>query len=137
MPFDFIPQGPTRPTPTPAKRRAGKMAYLSGLAAEDSVARHYQNLGYRVLETRWRGICGEIDLILSGANGFVFVEVKKSRTFDEAAERMTFRQLHRIAKSAEDYVGNHTSDPFVITRLDLAMVNGQGQIKLLENLTLY
>ncbi len=134
MPFDCAPSDQQ---PSDAKRRAGKAAYLTGLAAEDTVARHYQDRGFTLLETRWRGICGEIDLIFTGPSGLVFVEVKKARTFDQAAERLTLRQLSRIAKSAEDYVGNHFGDPFVLTRLDLAMVDARGRVDVMENLTLY
>lgn len=60
-----------------AKRQSdkGKRAYLSGLAAEQSVIRAYGARGVSVLQSRWRGQGGEIDLILCDPENYVFCEV--------------------------------------------------------------
>lgn len=129
MPFDFAP--------SQQKRDAGLVAYNDGLAAEDAVAAFYCARGHAVLARRWRGKAGEIDLVLEGDDGLVFVEVKKARTHADAATRLSDRQLHRIALAGEEYVGRECDDPFTAMRLDLAMVDGAGRIEILENLPLY
>ncbi|MEL7014111.1 MAG: YraN family protein, partial [Pseudomonadota bacterium] len=77
------------------KRDAGAMAYLSGCAAEASVARTYVDGGCDLLESRWRGQGAEIDLIFSDAEALIFVEVKKARSFDAAAYRFSVVQARR------------------------------------------
>lgn len=129
MPFDFLPQD--------ARELAGRTAYEDGLAAEDIALRDYLSRGYRLIAQRWRGRCGEIDLIFEGHAEFVFVEVKKARSLDIAATRLTDRQLWRIARSAEDYIGTEAADPLTPMRLDLATVDAMGRVAVLENLTLY
>ncbi|MDJ0638350.1 MAG: YraN family protein [Paracoccaceae bacterium] len=129
MPFDCAPRDD--------KRHAGTLAYQSGLAAEASVARVYEAMGYEPLETRWRGILGEVDLIFQGQGEVIFVEVKKARTCELAATRLSLKQLNRIAHAATEYIGTCHSDPLSPMRLDLAMVDETGHVELLENLTLY
>ena len=48
-----------------AERRTerGLRSHLSGLAAEEAVARQYDGAGRPVCARRWRGSAGEIDLI--------------------------------------------------------------------------
>ena len=128
MPFDFAPDT--------TRSQTGRTAYHDGLAAEDTVADAYSARGYRPVARRWRGRCGEIDLIFDNGVELVFVEVKKARSFDAAAARLTARQLNRIALSATDYIGNIAPDPLTPMRLDLAMVNAAGQVSILENLRL-
>ncbi len=129
MPFDFAPE--------PEKCRAGRQAYLNGLAAEDVACRAYRARGFALVAQRWRGRCGEIDLIFDGPDELVFVEVKKARTHDDAKARLSQRQLERIAHSASDYIATETDTPLRPMRLDLAMVDDTGAVATLENLTLY
>ena len=123
--------------PSETRRLTGQTSYQDGLAAEEIAKHDYLFRGYLLVTQRWRGRCGEIDLIFSGQGELVFVEVKKARSLDMAAERLSQRQLLRIARSAEDYIGTQAPDPFTPMRLDLAMVDGRGDISVLENLVLY
>lgn len=129
MPFDFAP--------SEEKSWRGRAAYETGLAAEISAAKRYSDLGYVLVDQRWRGQGGEIDLIFRGAAEFVFVEVKTSKTHDAAAESLSMRQLSRIAQAAEEYIGTRTDTPLAPFRLDLATVDGQGTVETRENLMLY
>ena len=87
-----------------ASPATGALAYQAGLSAEAQVAADYAARGYRPLATRWRGRCGEIDLVLADGAGLVFVEVKKSRSFDapnssspsNTMEPETIRQPARV-----------------------------------------
>lgn len=135
MPFDFLGDldaGGPRHEPQAAGdlRRTN---YHAGLSAELAVARHYLDRGAQLRETRWRGRCGEIDLILSEGDRVVFVEVKKSRTHAAAVQRITARQLGRILRSAEDYLGHCPKGALTEARLDVALVDAQGVIEIIPN----
>jgi putative endonuclease len=118
---------------TNATRLAGQRAYHSGDAAEQSVARLYTQLGYQVAARRWRSSAGEIDLIVTGPEGVVFVEVKAARTHDRAAERLSRRQMERIMAGASEYLSGLPSGQLTNVRFDVALADGTGQIEILEN----
>lgn len=128
MPFDFAP--------CEDLSRRGLTAYHDGMAAEEIVCSHYLSQGARVLEQRWRGEGGEIDLILEAPEGLVFVEVKKAKTLAYAAERLTARQLSRICLSAEAYCGAYSPGQMVPMRVDLAMVDALGAVEILPNISI-
>lgn len=137
MPFDF--------SPTDDLALRGTTAYHDGLAAESSVEIHYQSQGHTLLERRWRGKAGEIDLIFRDnavnawgqTGGFIFVEVKKAKTHAYAAERLSPRQLGRICRSGEEYAAQKAPGKLVDMQVDLALVDGQGQIDVLPNISQY
>ena len=116
-----------------ARHHRGARAHYAGGAAEDIVARHYETRGYRVAERRWRGAGGEIDLILQGPDGLVFVEVKHSRTSAAAALRITPRQVERIYASAGQYLETQPQGQLTPVRFDAALVNATGAVEVIEN----
>jgi putative endonuclease len=132
-----MPEARSPAVPVPdvrnTRRMRGKTAYLSGLAAEDSVLRLYVAGGMHVLEQRWRGSRAEIDLILKDGDVIVFVEVKKSRSFDAARLSLGPAQRRRIAQAATEYLGHAGLGQLTDIRFDLAMVNGIGAVEILEN----
>ena len=111
----------------------GRMAHHAGNAAEDIVARHYEMRGFHVAERRWRGIGGEIDLSVQNPDGAVFVEVKKSRSFDAAVRHLGQRQRNRILVSAAEYLGTLPTGALTEARFDVALVDGRGAVQVLEN----
>jgi putative endonuclease len=118
---------------TTVSRERGELAYYAGVAAETLTANHYQSLGNSVLHHRWRGVGGEIDLIVEEPNGYVFVEVKKAASFGEAACRLGADQMQRVCSAALEFVGNIVGRLDVNMRFDLALVNGHGEVEILEN----
>ncbi len=126
----ILPQSP--PTTNPRHAR-GKTAYHAGLLAEASVADHYQRLGYDLVQMRWRGKAGEIDMILRKDAQYVFVEVKASKDFSRAAERLTRRQMNRICMAACEFCGSLPSGQLTDMRLDAALVDQFGRIEIIEN----
>lgn len=83
---------------------------------------------------RWRGkYGGEIDLIARDGERVVFIEVKRARTHAQAAERLSQRQMLRILRSAEEFLANEGCDEKTDVGYDLALVDGGGQIEVLEN----
>ena len=114
-------------------KHRGQQAYLSGAAAEDQVAKHYEQQGYSVATRRWRGDAGEIDLIFRQAAALVFVEVKKSKTSARAAARITQAQIERIYASAGQFLDNEPAGQLTESRFDVALVDEAGRIEIIEN----
>ena len=114
----------------------GLTNYHDGLAAESSVERYYVQQGLKPVAQRWRSKAGEIDLIMRDGDAYVFVEVKKSRSFEQAARNFTARQCRRVALAAEAYVGQMHPGELIDMRLDLAMVDAAGRIDVIENVSL-
>ncbi|NRB17538.1 MAG: YraN family protein [Rhodobacteraceae bacterium] len=111
----------------------GQRAYLAGTAAEDQVAKHYEQRGYSIAERRWRGAGGEIDLIFRLGAALVFVEVKHSKTRAQAAARITQAQMQRIYASAGQYLETEPAGQLTESRFDVALVDGAGMIEIIEN----
>lgn len=132
MPFDFLPNDDFAAT----RRRRGKQSQLKGLAAEDSVCRRYLAAGYDLVATRKRCPEGEIDLLLRRGGQLVAVEVKCSATHDLANDHATPAQLRRVSLACERCMLDMADDGVDDMRLDLALVDGQGRIQLLEGLCL-
>jgi putative endonuclease len=119
--------------PEAARRTKGAMACRAGAAAETSVATDYDRRGRAVTHRRWRGQAGEIDLIARDGGDFVFVEVKKARSFDEAALRLGRRQMDRIIAAACEFLGTQPGGMLATMRFDLALVDGKGEVRIIEN----
>ena len=131
MPLDFAPNvAPTR------KQITGLRNYHDGLAAEDNAAVECRLRGLIVLEHRWRGPHGEIDLICRDGDEYVFVEVKKAATHDAAAERLTQRQINRIINTAYDYLADKPNGMMAFWRVDAALVDRHGKVEILTNITI-
>jgi putative endonuclease len=128
MPFDFAP--------APAHRNRsdqGLRNHLAGHAAEDAVARHYENRGIPIAVRNWRGTGGEIDLVGRDGDQVIVVEVKHSRTHDLAASHVTPAQIARIFQTVEEYLDTEPLGSLTDVRIDLALVDGTGRIEVVEN----
>lgn len=112
---------------------SGMVSYLSGIAAEDCVARTYEEAGRQVAFRRWRGKCGEIDLIVRDRGEVIFVEVKKSRDFQRAAEALSKAQIKRLYQTAAEFLCSEPKGDLTPSRFDLALVNGAGEVQIVEN----
>jgi putative endonuclease len=111
----------------------GQVSYYAGLAAEDIVARDYTGRSHHVAARRWRGQSGEIDLILRDGQTVVFVEVKKSKTFAQAALRIGQRQMDRIYNAAGEFLAGEPRGQLTDVRFDVALVDGRGGVNVIEN----
>lgn len=112
---------------------SGYTNYRAGLSAEDTVSAQYEAQGFVLQQTRWRGPGGEIDLILAKDGMTVFVEVKRARDFETAAARILPAQMARIWASAEAYLGTLPAGADSACRIDVALVDGQGRVQVIEN----
>jgi putative endonuclease len=118
-----------------AKARRGAEAYHAGRAAEAMVEQLYERAGRVICARRWRGQSGEIDLVARDGAEVIFIEVKHSATHAQAAEHLSERQLARICSAATEFVGTEPAGSLTPMRFDLALVDGQGRIEILENVT--
>lgn len=131
--FDFSTPVPVRDDGRRTRAERGATGHRAGLSAEAQVAQDYQRRGYRVAGQRWRGRCGEIDLILQDGDGLIFVEVKKSRSFDRAMQRLSSRQIARLLRAGEEFAGTQPRGSLTEMRFDVALMNEQGMIRVVEN----
>lgn len=112
---------------------SGLANHLSGAAAEGQVARHYAGLGLQIIARRWRGKGGEIDLIAHDGQTTVFIEVKRGRSHAAAVARLSQRQIARLCSAAAEYLGALPDGLNSAARFDVALVDGTGQIDVIEN----
>ncbi|WP_323766982.1 YraN family protein [Antarctobacter sp.] len=124
MALDFLGTG---------RQATGQQGYHAGLAAEDGVASDYARRGYPLMARRWRGQSGEIDLVVQDGDGVIMVEVKKSRSFARAADRLSQRQISRLMQAAEEFLGTQPRGSLTDVRFDVALVNAHGEIRVIEN----
>lgn len=111
----------------------GHIGYLKGISAENCVIRAYQEAGAELLEQRWRGRGGEIDLIFLQGQTYVFCEVKAARTLNAAIASLKTAQMARIQVAASEYLACAPKGQLSDVQFDLAAVYGQGEVKILKN----
>ncbi|CUK01228.1 hypothetical protein RUE5091_02227 [Ruegeria denitrificans] len=116
-----------------ARSVRSSVSYHAGQAAELQVAADYERRGFTIAHHRWRGAGGEIDLIARNDDGLVFIEVKKSTSFDMAAARISQRQINRIFASAAQYLDTEPYGQLTNVRFDAALVDATGAVQIIEN----
>lgn len=115
------------------KTLRGALNHCSGEAAERHIAQDYARRGFAITHRRWRGAGGEIDLIARNGAEVIFVEVKQSRSFAAAAERLSARQMRRIGASAAQFLAGEPAGQLTHARFDVALVDGAGRHEIIEN----
>ncbi len=108
-------------------------AYHAGLAAEHCVADKYTRCGLDIVAERFKSSMGEIDLIARHNDKLYFIEVKKSKTFDRAANALGARQMKRIQNASLCYLQKMGLPLETKMRFDVALVDAQGFIKVIPN----
>ncbi len=126
------PGGSRKTEAMPSRRERGARAHLTGQAAEEIVERFYRDRDQRVLERRWRGTAGEVDLVVEDGDRLIFVEVKASEDFARAAAQLSERQMRRIYSAASEYIALMPAGQDTELRFDVALVDRQGRIEVLE-----
>ena len=120
-------------TSSSSQAHRGAMSFHAGLAAEGCIAQDYERRGFTVIKQRWRGKGGEIDLIVKNGDGLIFVEVKQSRSFERAAQRVSPTQMRRIYSCAEEFLGTQPLGSLTDVRFDVALMNSYGETQIIEN----
>lgn len=114
----------------------GTRARLQGASAEDSVERAYLARGCVLLGKRVRIGPGEIDLVFRRKSLVVFVEVKSSRTHEQAVEKLSRAQIGRLVSAAECFLASRADLNGLDMRVDLASVDRTGRLRVVPNITL-
>jgi putative endonuclease len=107
--------------------------YHAGLAAEAIVANNYLRRGHQIANERWRGRGGEIDLIIRDGDRIIFVEVKKSKTHDQALRRVSRRQMDRLCAAASEFIAHEPRGQLTDRQFDVATVDQAGTVRIIEN----
>ena len=105
----------------------------AGRQAEDLATRFLEKKKFRILARNYRCRGGEIDLVARDGAEVIFIEVKASRTHAAAAERLEPRQMARICAAASEYLAGEPLGQLTPARFDVALVDGQGRVEILEN----
>lgn len=92
-----------------------------GTSAEDRAADALLAKGYVVLRRRYKGGCGELDLVLLDGDTLVFAEVKRRATFEAAVVAVDARKIARIQSAAEAFA-YETGEHERARRFDLVVV---------------
>ena len=71
--------------------------------------------------------------VVRDGDGLVFVEVKRGRSFDSAIDHLRPRQIARLQRAAEEFVGTQPLGMLTDMRFDVALVDGVGAIRVIEN----
>lgn len=80
--------------------------YIKGILAEFYVLSFLFLKGYRLLERRYRGKLGEIDLIMRKKGVIIAIEVKYRKNQEDALYSIYEKQKRRIRSSLEVFVSN-------------------------------
>lgn len=80
-----------------------------GRAGEQRAARHFESLGYTVLDRNWRTRGGELDLVVASARELIVVEVKtrRSEAFGHPFEALTAEKTARLWRLAAAWIAAH------------------------------
>jgi putative endonuclease len=84
-------------------------AYRSGLLAETIVALLLRLQGNRIVARRYKTPVGDIDLVTLKRKRLAFVEVKRRKSFEDAAEALPTRARRRIVRAAQYWLAAHPS----------------------------
>ena len=118
---------------TDPKACKGGVNYHAGQAAERQIERIYTAQGHDILARRWRGKAGEIDLVTRKDGVISFVEVKAARDIARAAESLRPAQMHRIARTAEEFLATQPNGTLTECSFDVGLVDGRGACEIIEN----
>jgi putative endonuclease len=81
----------------------------TGLLGEKLAQDFLKGRGYQLVETNYRSLDGEVDIIASKDDCLVFIEVrsKSSRKFGTPEESVTQRKKQKLVLVAQAYVQTH------------------------------
>jgi putative endonuclease len=112
-----------------ARRKRGRIAHATGLAAEDAACAALIADGWTILARRLRTKAGEVDAVAEKAGILAIVEVKSRPTLAEAALALTARQQARLAGACAIILGEHPDWGANEVRFDILAVNPAGQVR--------
>jgi putative endonuclease len=111
------------------RRRKGRTAYASGIAAEEAACTALVTDGWTILARRLRTKAGEVDAVAEKAGILAIIEVKSRPTLAEAAVALTARQQSRLIGACELVLGEHPDWGANGVRFDILVVDPVGKVR--------
>jgi len=103
--------------------RAGRIAAERHGHRSETISAWWLRLkGYRIIARRYRTNAGEIDLIVRRGRVLAFVEVKARASFRLAADAISTRQRHRIARAASQFLAARPDLAGLDQRFDVLVI---------------
>ena len=116
--------------------RREKDPRLFGRWGEKRAVKAIKKRGYRIIQTNFRAVVGEIDIIARDKDVLVFIEVKARRSVGQGppAESLTPRKRHQISKAAAAFLKKHNLTG-VDVRFDVVSVDMTpgGQVEVIQD----
>ncbi len=110
---------------------------FSGHLAEFMARQFFRVQGYGIIAKNYvtgrRTGAGEIDFIARRGKTIVFVEVKKRRDMETAAEALKPKQIKRIRRAAENFLAGQSRFQGCDIRFDVVLICFPFQIKHIKN----
>lgn len=96
-----------------------------GRWGEKQAVRYLKRRFYRIVETNYRAVTGEIDIIARRGKLLVFVEVKTRRSTrcGAAVEAVNERKQRQIIRTAQWYLAKHANEDLQ-PRFDVIAIQG-------------
>ena len=103
-----------------------KLKDILGKEGEALVCNYLKNKGYKIIETNYKNIIGEIDIIAKINCIYVFIEVKtrSSLKFGYPREAIDFRKIQKIKNVAISYLKYNNLLDKVSIRFDCIEILG-------------
>ncbi len=109
---------------TDYRSEAGRAGHRRGLWAERLAAAYMWMQGYAIVEHRYRGPSGEIDLVCRRGKRLVFVEVKVRQSVADSLEAVTPAAQARIIRAAEAFIAENPNLADCTWRFDVIALAG-------------
>lgn len=116
-----------------------KNSFSLGIQAEHLAISFLKQRGFSILVNRFRlsrgSDAGEIDIIAVNfsLSLLVFVEVKKRKSFNDALEAISSKQMNRIYNSAEVFLSNNPAFSNFDCRFDVIVFDDFFRLQYFEN----
>lgn len=96
-----------------------------GRAGEAAARRFLEAAGWQIAAERWRCVYGEIDLVASRGDEWIFVEVKtRAQGMDAALAAVSVAKRERLTKAAYLCAEAFTTDTWRIDLIGVTLKNG-------------
>ncbi|WP_428534334.1 YraN family protein [Rhodopila sp.] len=112
-----------------ARRDRGRLAYATGVAAEQAACGALIRDGWTILARRLRTAAGEVDAVAEKAGILAIVEVKSRPTLAAAAIALTVRQRLRLVGACEIILAEHPDWGANGVRFDVLVVDPAGNVR--------
>lgn len=112
-----------------ARRDRGRLAYASGVAAEEAACAALTQHGWIIRARRLRTQAGEIDAVAEKAGILSIIEVKSRPTLAEAAVALTMRQQSRLVGACKIILAEHPEWGANGVRFDVMVVDPAGKVR--------